>query len=99
MTEFKYLGSDTNRLKFEFEVATVVFQMIQVMWDVTLCHCVIIFNSWKDNSAFLTLGTTNPVTQHHISKDLNFIRREINCLFLAQEPPVGQGLLIHEVSR
>ena len=69
------------------------------MWDVTLCRCVIVFNSWKDSSAFLTLGITKPVTQHHISKDLNFIHRELNCLFLARQPPVGQGFLIHKVSR
>jgi hypothetical protein len=69
------------------------------MWDVTLYHCVIVFNIWKDSSAFLTLGTTKPVTQRHISKDLIFIHREINYLVLAQQPPVGQGLLIHEVSR
>jgi hypothetical protein len=82
----------------EFEVAAMVFQRIQVMWDVTLCHCVIVLNSWMDSSAFLTLQTMNPLTQHPFSKDLNFIHKEINCLFLAHQPPEGQGLLIHEVS-
>ena len=26
-------------------------------------------------------------------------RKELVCLFMARQPPVGQGLLIHEVSR
>jgi hypothetical protein len=53
----------------------VVFQRIQVNWDVTSCHCVSVFYSLKDSSAFLTLGTANRVTEHHISEDLNFIHR------------------------
>lgn len=64
----------------EFEASTVVFQRIQVMWDVTLCHCVSFYKISKNVSAFLTSGATNQVTQFHISKDLHFIHREINEL-------------------
>jgi hypothetical protein len=58
----------------KFEVAAVLLN-IPISWD-----CFIL--KMKALQSFRTLGTTGPMTQHHISEDLHFQHRScLKCMF------------------
>jgi hypothetical protein len=68
---------------------------LTVIYRTLVKKCSLCDTGFRDtNQCLQELGTYLSYTEFHSKRKIN-----VESLFLARQPPVGQGLLIHEVSR